>query len=165
MNREESKLREQYTWLIPNQPVPLHSVIEQLTEKFQAVQIEHSKIPGLRMHLYNAVHLPKNEELQLVQDQLDIKALKIPISSQTEPYVKHNFVPISSEQEDENYIYLAYEEQVGYRYSNSNRLFLETKLMQGIDQSDLDQRTEDGLDFIFYLKTYDELYGSTDCSN
>lgn len=166
MKDTERTLLERYAWIIPNQPVPLQTIIEQLTEKFHAIQLDHDKIPSLKMHLFNAVHLPKNEdELHLTEDQLEIKALKIPINSQTEAYVKRNFVPLSSDSEDENYIYLAYETQVGYRYSNSNRLFLETKLMQGIDQNELEQRTEDGLDFIFYLKSYDELYHSTDSSD
>lgn len=161
MKLAELNLMEQYRPLIPKQPVPLYTVIEQLTEKLHATEIEHGEIPGLKMHLFNAVHLPRNEELQLTQDQLEIKAIKIPITRQTEAYVKRDFVPISSDTGEENYIYLAYETQVGYCYSNSNRLFLETKLMRGIEQKELEQRTEDGLDFLFYLKTYDELYCGT----
>lgn len=161
MNGTEQNLIQQYAWLIPNHPVPLCAVIEQLTQKFHATQVKHDQIPHRRMHLFNAIHLPKNEELQLTEDQLDLNALKIQIDPKTEAYVMRDFVPISSDPEGENYIYLAYEPQVEYRYSNSNRLFLETKLMQGIKQSDLDQRTEDGLDFIFYLKTYDKLYSGT----
>lgn len=158
MKLADPNLMEQYRSLIPKQPVSLHTVIEHLTKKLHATEIELGRIPSLKMHLFNAVHVPKNEKLQLTQDQLELKAVKIPITSQTEVYVRRDFVPIASDSENGNYIYLVYEEQVGYRYSNSNRLFLETKLMQGIEQSDLEQRTEDGLDFLFYLKSYDELY-------
>lgn len=159
MDCTELKRMEQYAWLIPQQPKSLGEVIKQITDRLHGTQIESKKIPNLKMHRYNAFHLPKNEELKLTTEQLKIKALKIPITPDTEPYVLQNFVPVSCECKEDDYIYLAYEEQVGYRYSNSNRLFLESKLMQGIDPIDMDGRTEKWIDFIFYLKTYDEIYG------
>ncbi len=159
MDCTELELMKQYAYLIPEQPKLLLEVVQQLENKFNATHIESEKIPSLKMHQFNAVHLPKNEELQLATDQLKIEALKISITSKTEQYVSQNFTPISSDFKEDNYIYLAYEEQVGYRYSNSNKLYLESKLMQGIDQSDIDKRTATWMDFIFYLKTYDEIYG------
>ena len=159
MDCAELKQMEQYAWLIPQQPKLLSEVIQELTDRFHAAQIETKKIPSLRMHQFNALHLPKNEELQLTTEQLKIKALKISITPDTGPYVLQNFVPVSSECRENDYIYFVYEEQVGYHYSNSNRFFLEAKLMEGIDPIDIDGHTEKWMDFSFCLKTYDEIYG------
>lgn len=152
------KRMEQYGWMIPKQPTSLRKVIEQLTAKFQATQMEHSMIPHLGMHQFNAVHLPKNEELHLTTEQLQIKAIKIPITPETAQYASKDFTPMLCAEGEEDYIYLAYEEQVGYRYSNSNRLYLEAALMQGIDRRDIDAHNEAWMDFFFRLKSYDELY-------
>lgn len=119
--------------------------------------MEPGDIPNMWMHEYNAVHLPKNEELQLTVPQLQIKAIKIPINAQTQSYTDRDFVSLSFDA-SEDYIYLAYEEQVGYHYSNSNKLFCEAVLMEGIDQRDMDDRTENYMVFLFRLKNYDELY-------
>lgn len=159
MDTATSKLVEQYKWLVPTQPVPLHEVIGQLSKRLPVIQLEFDKIPNLRMHLFNAVNLPSNEELKLSNDQLHIQAIKIPITSQTSHYVKKDFVSLQ-QREGEDYIYLAYEEQVGYHYSNSRWLFLEVALMQGVSQADIDMQGEAYMDFAFRLKTFDELYNS-----
>ena len=159
MDSATSQLIEQYRWLIPYQPVSLHQVIDQLTNKLHATQIEYEQIPNLRMHMFNAVHLPLNEELKLTETQLRLKAIKIPITCQTSCYVEKDFVSLVGK-EAEDYIYLAYEEQVGYHYSNSRWLFLEAALMQGIAQADIDMHGEVFMDFAFCLKNFDELYHS-----
>lgn len=161
MTDVELKLMEQYAWLIPKHPILLGQVIEQISKKFNAAQIENGDIPHLWMHRFNAVHLPKNEELRLAEEQLKIKAIKIPINEQVAQYIAKDFTPVLCGDEEANIIYLAYEEQVDYRYSNSNRLFLEAKLMQGISQKDIDMNREAAMDFFFYLKSYDELYGNS----
>lgn len=157
MDPTELNLIKQYAWLIPPQPVPQGQVIDQLVKKLHAVPMEPGEIPNMWMHEYNAVHLPKNEELQLTVPQLQIKAIKIPINAQTQSYTDRDFVSLSFDA-SEDYIYLAYEEQVGYHYSNSNKLFCEAVLMEGIDQRDMDARTENYMVFLFRLKNYDELY-------
>ena len=159
MTDTELTLMKQYDWIIPKQPVPLGQVIEALSEKFHAVPLEGGDIPFLRMHQYNAFHLPKNEQLQLTVPQLKIKAIKIPITGQTFPYTLMNYVPVSEDEED--FLYLAYEEQVNYHYSNCNRLFLEAQLMEGISQEEIDANTETAMDFFHYLKSYDESYGNS----
>lgn len=160
MTDTELTLMKQYEWIIPKQPVPLGQVIEALNKKFHAVPLEGDDIPFLRMHQYNAFHLPKNEQLQLTVPQLKIKAIKIPITEQTFPYTLMNYVPIS-EDEEEDFLYLAYEEQVNYHYSNCTRLFLEAHLMEGISQEEINANTETAMDFFHYLKSYDESYGNS----
>ena len=159
MDSATSQLIEQYRWLVPSQPVSLHQVIDQLTDKLHATQIEYEQIPNLRMHIFNAVHLPLNEELKLTETQLHLKAIKLPISCQTSCYVEKDFVSLVGK-EFEDFIYLAYEEQVGYHYSNSRWLFLEAALMKGIAQADIDMHGEVFMDFAFRLKNFDELYHS-----
>ena len=156
MNDADLKLIDQYKWLIPEERIPLAQVIEKIKAKFNAVQMESGDIPLLWMHKFNAVHLPRNEELGLTEAQLKIQAIRIPISRQTRPYVEKNFVPVHSG--NGSFVYLAYEEQVGYKYSNSNRLFLEAQLMQGIPV-DTSEASEEMMDFRHYLKSYHELYG------
>ncbi len=162
MNAAEiNQLLDVYHWLIPNKPVEFSSVIETLKQRFQATELDSSQIPNLKMHQFNALHLPKNEELHLCEAQLHIQAIRIPITPQTKMYTERDFVPPSSDSDGKPYIYLAYETQVGYCRSNSNRLFLECRLMQGISPSEREQNTERWRDFIFFLKTYDESYGSS----
>lgn len=159
MNDADCKLIEHYGWLIPKQPISLIQVIEQISKKFNAIQIPQGDIPHLWMHKYNAVHLPKNEQMRLSEKQLNVRAVKIQIGKQVIQYTEKNFTPVFNKDGEETYIYLAYEEQVDYRYSNSNRLYLETKLMQGISEEDISMDTEAAADFMFYLKSYDEMYG------
>lgn len=161
MNDTASKLMEQYTWLIPKHPILLRQVIERISKEFDASQMEYEDIPHLWMHQYNAVHLPKNEQMQLTTEQLKIKAIKILINEQIAQYTAKDFTPVMCRDAEANFLYLAYEEQVDYRYSNSNRLFLEAKLMQGISQDDIDRNTETAMDFFFCLKSYHELYGNS----
>lgn len=56
---------------------------------------------------------------------------------------------------------LANEEQVNYYDSNCSRLFLETALIEGISQEEIDANTEEAMDFFHSLKAYDELYGNS----
>lgn len=161
MNDAELKLIGQYAWLIPKRPISLGQVIERISKKFHTAPIEYGDIPHLWMHRYNAVHLPKNEQMQLTEEQLKMKAIKIPINEQVLQYTVKDFTPVFCGDVKANFIYLAYEEQVDYHYSNSNRLFLEAKLMQGISQEDINMNTETAMDFFFYLKSYDELYGNS----
>ena len=58
-------------------------------------------------------------------------------------------------------LYLANEEQVNYYDSNCSRLFLETALIEGISQEEIDANTEEAMDFFHSLKAYDELYGNS----
>lgn len=150
-------LFEQYEWLVPTQPVSFSKVIEEIVKKFDAQTMESSEIPNIWMHQFNAVHLPKNEDLQLTSDRLQIHAIKIVVRDSWGPYTKKDFRPLLCE-DGRTYIYLAYEENTEYCYSNSNRLFLEVKLMQGISQKDIDMRNEEYMTFISYLKSYNELY-------
>lgn len=51
-------------------------------------------------------------------------------------------------------MYLAYEEQLRYVYSNSNILFLETVLACGIPEEAIENKTEDYTCYLSYLNQY-----------
>ncbi len=72
-----------------------------------------------------------------------------------------NYVPVFPDDEVADVLYLANEEQVNYYDSNCSRLFLETALIEGISQEEIDANTEEAMDFFHSLKAYDELYGNS----
>lgn len=144
--------------VIVDQPVPLGEIVERLMKEYDAAQFAPEDIPSMQMHRFNAIHLPGNDELKLAADQLQVKAIKIPINHKTRKYTEKDFVSRVHEDGDEEYIYLAYEEQVGYHYSNSNMLFLEVALEKGVTQKEIERDTLEYKDYMHYLKAYHELY-------
>lgn len=154
----KKNMLDKHPAVIVDHPVPLGEIVERLMKQYDAKQFASADIPSLQMHRFNAFYLPSNYELKLAADQLQIKAIKIPISQKTWKYTEKDFVTRMHEEGDEEYIYLAYEEQVGYHYSNSNMLFLEVALEKGITQKEIDQDTLEYKDYIHYLKSYLELY-------
>ncbi len=114
------------------------AILEKLKAECCAIWLEESQIPSLWMHKFNAVHVPKNEEeLHLSEAQLHIQAIALPADVK----VKGGYDVRDSCHEDV-LPYLAYEEQVGYHYSNSNRLFLEVDIAIGVTQVDVDSESE-----------------------
>lgn len=135
--------------------VPLAEVIDKIKRDTNACDIPIGDIPSLWMHRFNAFHLPSNEVLHLTEDELQIKAIRIPITDATKHYTIKNFRSMNSRDEvAEDYIYLAYEEQVRYLYSNSNKLFLEAALARGVSEEDIAEETEEYTSYLFYLQCY-----------
>ena len=135
--------------------IPIVSVIEKIKNQTNARYISESDIPNLQMHRYNALNLPSNELQKLTEDKLKIKAIKIPITDVTKHYTVKDYVSMNRYNSAlEDYIYLAYEEQVRYLYSNSNKLFLEAVLACGVSEEDITNQTENSLCYLFYLKSY-----------
>lgn len=132
--------------------IPITEVVEKIKKNTNAKDMQVGDIPNLRMHRFNAYNLPSNEILNLTEEQLQIKAIRIPIVDTTEHYTAKNFVSMKHSGED--FIYLAYEEQVRYFYSNSNKLFLEAVLARGISENDIANQTEEYTCYLFYLQSY-----------
>ena len=131
--------------------VPYSEIIERLKEQYDAVEIPLAEIPSMRMHRYNAVNLPSNEALRLTEEQLKFSAIKIPITDKSSLYTTKDYIPVVGI-DGKEFIYLVYEEQLRYHYSNSNRLFLEVAVSRGIPESDIENETEDYLDYLFCVK-------------
>lgn len=128
-------------------------IVEKLKQQYGAVEIPLTDIPSMRIHFYNAVNLPVNETLGLTEEQLKLKAIKIPIGDKSNHYTTKDYVQIEPVVGQE-YIYLVYEEQVRYHNSNSNRLFLEVAIARGVPEADIENETENYLDYLFYIKCY-----------
>lgn len=136
-------------------PVPIMEVVEKIKRDTNAKDMQVGEIPNLRMHRFNAYYLPSNEILNLTEEQLKIKAIRVPITDTTRHYTDKNFVSMKrSDNNCDDFIYLAYEEQVRYLYSNSNKLFLEAALAKGISEDDIINQTEEYTCYLFYLECY-----------
>ena len=140
--------------LVVHRKVPIRDVVDRMIAQYHAEPL--TDIPNLRMHRFNAFHLPANEALKLSMDQIRIQAIRIPIGEDTRKYTEKDYRPVKIDGDD--CIYLAYEERLRYLYSNSNRLFLEAALARGISQAEIDGNTENWNDYQCYLKHYAELY-------
>lgn len=133
--------------------VPYSEIVERLKEQYDAVEIPLAEIPSMRMHRYNAVNLPSNEALRLTEEQLKFSAIKIPITDKSSLYTAKDYVSVVG-MDGKEFIYLVYEDQVHYHYSNSNRLFLEVAVSSGVPEVDIENETENYLDYLFYIKCY-----------
>lgn len=114
---------------------PLGEIAAALKQAYGGEELSPGQIPGYQhMHLCNALHTPENEErLHLPEDQLHIRAVQLP---QAAGYRSRE----AGRETDP--VYLAYEEQTGYVYSNSNVLFLEVQIARGYTRRDREERTE-----------------------
>ena len=133
--------------------VPYSEIVERLKEQYGAVEFPLAEVPSMRMHRYNAVNLPSNEALRVTEEQLQFSAIKIPITDKSSLYTAKDFVPVVG-LDGKEFIYLVYEEQLRYHYSNSNRLFLEVAISRGVPEADIENETENYLDYLFYIKCY-----------
>ena len=135
--------------------IPIREVVDKIKRETNAKDMQAGEIPNLRMHRFNAYHLPSNEILNLTEEQLQIKAIRVPITDTTKHYTTKNFVPMNCSGDDcEDFIYLAYEEKIRYLYSNSNKLFLEAALAGGISEDDIANQSEEYICYLFYLQSY-----------
>ena len=133
--------------------VSYSEIVERLKEQYDAVEIPLAAVPSMRMHRYNALNLPSNEALRLTEEQLKFSAIKIPITDKSSLYTAKDYVSVVG-MDGKEFIYLVYEDQVRYHYSNSNRLFLEVAVSRGISEADIENETENYLDYLFYIKCY-----------
>ena len=133
--------------------VPYSEIVERLKEQYDAVEIPLVEVPSMRIHRYNALNLPSNEALRVTEEQLQFSAIKIPITDKSSLYTAKDFVPVVG-LDGKEFIYLVYEEQLRYHYSNSNRLFLEVAVSSGVPEVDIENETENYLDYLFYIKCY-----------
>lgn len=138
--------------------VHFDEIIKRIRPECQVEMLSTQDIPHIEMHRFNAFHLPINKErLKIPANKLQIKGIKIPICCWTECYTKKNFVP-----EKNGSIYLAYEERVGYAYSNSSKLFLEIMISRGITKRSVEEKNSEYDDYIGYVKRYMEDYINID---
>lgn len=137
---------------------PLQEICNQLQAVYGAKELEQEQIPGMKfMHkpnVLNRLHSRGNAGMDLSEEQLQIRALSIPVTQRTRCYIQGDFTP-----ERSGLLYLAYEEQVGYWASNSNQLYLEVLLARGVTQEDITQNTEHFRGYKKWGAYYWETYG------
>lgn len=133
--------------------VAYSEIVEKLKQQYGAVEMPLTDVPSLQMHRYNAVNLPINEALGLTEEQLEFKAIKIPITDKSSQYTAKDYAPVVGI-DGNDFVYLVYEDQVRYHYSNSNILFLEVAVSRGVSEADIENETENYLDYLFYIKCY-----------
>lgn len=124
----ETKVEDEY--------ISFASIYDIFISKYGAIPLKDKDIPSLKMHYYNAFHSLGNEEKALKKEDLNIRAFSLPMTEQTKPYTDGNYV------EEKVGPYLAYEEEVNYYYSNSERLFLEVTIARGVTEEDKLNNTE-----------------------
>lgn len=128
---------ESFTNRLPREEglTPLGEIAAALKQAYGGEELPPGQIPGYRpMHLCNALHTPENEErLHLPEDRLRVRGIRLP---QTAGYRSRE----AGRETDP--VYLAYEEQTGYVYSNSNALFLEVQIARGYTRRDREEQTE-----------------------
>lgn len=115
--------------------VHIREICDKLREVYGAVELPEEQIPSLKwVHKFNALHTPENQEhLHLAENQLLIRAIQFPKAA--------GYVSREANCENDP-VYLAFEEQVNYLYSNSNVLFLEAEIARGYSRRDLEENTE-----------------------
>lgn len=128
---------EEFVQCLPREEgcAPLGEIVERLKREYGAVELPEERIPSLKwVHKFNALHMPENQErLHLAEDQLHIRALQFPKEA--------GYASREGNCENDP-VYLAFEEQVGYIYSNSNALFLEVEIARGYSRQDIEANTE-----------------------
>ena len=127
---------EPFTDRLPREEglTPLGEIAAALKQAYGGEELPPGQIPGYRpMYLFNALHTPENEERIHMPDRLRVRAVQLP---QTDGYYSRE----AGRETDP--VYLAYEEQTGYVYSNSNALFLEAQIARGYTRRDQEEQTE-----------------------
>lgn len=146
------------TLQIVDEYIRFDEIIKMIRPECQVEILSMKDIPHIKMHRFNAFHLPINEErLKIADSKLQIKGIRLPICRWTQHYTKKNFVP-----EKDGSIYLVYEESVGYAYSNSSKLFLEVMISRGIPRRSVEEKDDEYYDYIGYVRHYIRDYAHVD---
>ena len=136
--------------------VPLEDIIERLKRDYQAAELPQERIPQRRMQLDNAYYYGLDEKLDFAEENLCIRAIRIPVTEKTRHYTQKDFIPWG--QEENGDIYVVYEKNLGYFQSNSNKLFLEIAIARGISQADIENKSEKYKEYLWRMQCYLEDY-------
>lgn len=120
----------------PEDYVSLEEICKSIEIEYGITKLELKDIPHLQMHCFNALHSYGNEQLAITKEQLNIEGISLPITTKTKCYMEGNYTPKKIG------IYLVYEDQIGYHYSNSERLQLEVLIARGVTEEDVRKNTE-----------------------
>lgn len=142
-------------------PKPIREIIEELKNEFHAQDIDpKSFLPHLQgMQKENAYYYAQDEQIDIRLEDIEIKAIRIPVNELTRKYTEKDFTVWSLyDVYDKNSIIVVYEENTNYFYCNSSMLHLEIKLARGISQEDVTNQTENYMEYIGLQKRYLNTY-------
>lgn len=146
-------------------PKTIREIIDKLKKTFHAQDIDPELfLPYLqRMQKENAYYYAQDEQIDIRMEDIEINAIRIPVSDLTRKYTKKDFTVWSlNDAEDKNGIIVVYEENTNYFYCNSGMLHLEVSLAIGIAESDINGKTKKYLEYVGLMRRYMDTYMSLD---
>lgn len=144
---------------------PIREIIEKLKKEFHAQDIDPKELPTHLqwMQKENAYYYAQDEHIDIRMEDIEIKAIRIPVNNLTRKYTDKDFTVWSlNDISDKNSIIVVYEEATDYFYCNSSMLHLEIKLAQGISQEAVTNQTENYTEYVGLRKRYLDTYVSKD---
>lgn len=141
--------------------VPISHLIKKLKTSYNAEDVELSSFAPHKIQMYqnNAYYYSQDEKLNLQLDDIEIKVVRIPETSKTKCYIAKDFTQwYIDDTNDNNDIYVVYDEKSNYFYCNSSMLHLELTLARGISESDIKDKTEKYTEYVALMKRYIEDY-------
>lgn len=142
-------------------PVSISSIVENLKRDYHAedMPLKVFTRSTIQMQQRNAYYYAQDEQIDLKMEDVAIKVIRIPVTSQTRHYTEKDFTAwCVHEISDRNGIYMAYEEKANYFYCNSSMLHLELDMARGISASDVKNKTEKYSEYIGLMQRYIEDY-------
>ena len=142
-------------------PVPVSQIIEELKRDYRAqdVPVESFAPYKIQMQRENAYYYAQDEQLNLQMEDIEIKIVRIPVTSQTRRYTEKDFTSwFVNDAEDRNGIYIVYEKKCNYFYCNSSMLHLELTIARGISAFDISNKTEKYREYAGLMQRYIENY-------
>lgn len=146
-------------------PKPIREIIQKLKNEFRAQDIDPKILPAYmrRMQKENAYYYAQDEHMVIRMENIEIKAIRIPVSDLTKRYSEKDFtVWTLNDVQDKNGIIVVYEESTNYFYCNSSMLHLEIKLARGISQEAVANQTENYSEYVGLRRRYLDTYVSED---
>lgn len=138
-------------------PISIAHIIETLKSDFHAEDMSLTSFTphGIQMQRQNAYYYAQDEQIDLPMEDVEIKVVRIPVTSQTRKYTQKDFTPwYVHDAKDGNGIYVAYEEKSNYFYCNSGMLHLEITMARGIPESAVKNKTEKYKEYVGLMHRY-----------
>ncbi len=138
-------------------PVPIGYLVEKLKRLYRAQEISLEQFPPfrVRMQTENAYYYGRDEQRNVQMEDIQMRAVKVPVTDETVHYTQRDFVSWDGETDA---IYVFYDEKTGYFYCNSSMLHLELKLAMGISELDAEHKTENYTEYLGLMQRYIEDY-------
>jgi hypothetical protein len=118
--------------MIPIGPRSVADLVMLLRKQIELVELSLNDLPvSVSMNIaYNATHCILNDDLRLRPEDMSFIAFKLKRNEKSIGYFLN--------QTDGDDIYIAFEENTGYIWSNCNRLFIEQEFARGVSQYEIE---------------------------